>query len=210
MQKLNNNIHNKEPIKKPITIHSTGKATVAFAEEKAKKIAQLEEEVYELTADLPDKITLRPSLYFTRKKEGSYLHFVKSTLTINNQHIQIFFSYTKQRGIWFGKESGVNTHFRIKLNFFSDRQLEDAFKEFLASHPNKYFNADTEFLFDEDGHAAKVIWLPSEFHVQREPIIDLKTCHVYLSDVTKDDFENVEQALLLLKIQLEVYYEGVS
>ncbi len=203
---IRNSIPNEEPSEKPIIIHSTGKVTASIVEEKAKRIAQLEEEVYKLTTGLPDKVTLRPSLYFTRKKEGAYLHFVKSTLTINEKHVQIFFSYSERKEELFGKDSRVNTHYRIQLSVFSDKELESSFEKFLASHPNKHHLTDTEFLFDAGGNAEKVIWLPSEFHVQREPFIDLKTCRIYLSEVTKDDLDYVEQAFLLLKIQLEVYH----
>jgi RNA polymerase sigma factor (sigma-70 family) len=54
---IRNSIPNEEPSEKPIIIHSMGKVTASFVEEKAKRIAQLEEEVYKLTTGLPDKVT---------------------------------------------------------------------------------------------------------------------------------------------------------
>src|SRR5437867_12689757 len=90
---------NKESIDQPIILHTTGLLHPTILKENAKKITQLEEEVYKLTNDLPDQITLRPSLYFSRKEKITSLHFVKSPLLLSNKqllmnerHSSIFFS----------------------------------------------------------------------------------------------------------------------
>ncbi len=203
---------NKDALLHPIILHTTGLLHPTILKENAKKITQLEEEVYKLTNDLPDQITLRPSLYFSRKEKITSLHFVKSPLLLNKKqmlanerHIQIFFSRATHKQRLFGKENRVDTRFVIKLNIFSDNELEALFHKFLASRQEEHMYVDTEYSFDANGNAAKAIWLPSEVPVQRKPVEDLNIVKVYQSQITREDVDTVEQALLLLKIQLEAY-----
>ena len=196
--------NNKERIFKPKILRSSGIVSPSVAKEKAKKLAELEKEICELSKSLPDELHLET--VYCKKGNGIMTFDILREPIFYQEGIDVIFSLYESKREEFYNKFGVDTNCEIFIEVFSDYEQHEEFKRFANVHPQEARNvAETSYFFDERGRSAKIIRLPAELSLQRTVIVDYDKVKECLSDMTPEDFILVERALSIIKQRCEDY-----
>ncbi len=206
------NVQNdKERVYKPKILRSSEIVSPSVAKEKAKKFAEMQEEIGELGKSLPDELHLE-TVYSKKREDHRTFSIIDERIFYHERVDAILRVYENKRAEFYNKfivdtnnKFMVNTNCEIFTDVFSDYHLEEPFKKFVKAHPKEPWYPETTYFFDAQGRSEKIIRLPAELCTQGTVIFDHGAEKECLSDVTLEDVILVERALSIIKQRCEDY-----
>lgn len=172
----------------------------------ARVLANLQNELLELSANL-EKVVLVPFGFQFRRKKDITTFFLYTSLISDVKDSILLMHRNKSDSI--DPEIHVKDGWSLSLNIFSDEELRESYVKFSEKKPKEAGYTQTSYYLDTEGNWEKVLMVHKDFRTTREEFQKDTSNLVkfYLSKLTQLDYVYIKRALNLFLSGIEGYLE---